>query len=74
MEHDRWVVEIRRLAFEYAPEAAPQPAFTHHCILKWDDPRLTQAEKDKDIDSVKAIPRYLAAAGYEIIQTEPGKG
>jgi len=73
LEHDRWVVNQRRAGFIYAPESDHPEPFTHHCILKWEDHRLSQAEKDKDIDAVRAIPRYLAAAGYEIIRTDPIK-
>jgi hypothetical protein len=49
-------------------KATPQPPFTHPCIVLWNDPNLTDTEKAKDLDAIYHIPRYLAAAGYEVFK------
>ena len=68
-EHDRWVASKRMQGFVYGPENHGNKELKmHHCILHWDDHRLTKDEKDKDIDTVKTIPRFLAAGRYEVIK------
>ncbi len=68
-EHDRWVIEKRQAGYVYGPKKDPV-LLTHPCILKWEDPGLTEVDKKKDIDAVKGIPRYLAAADYEVVEPE----
>jgi hypothetical protein len=66
VEHDRWVAAKRHDGFVWGSEDDGQLR-THHCLVRWDDPRLTDADKQKDRDAIEAIPRYLAAAGYEVV-------
>lgn len=68
MEHDRWVVSQRQMGYIYGPEE-DKILYTHPCILRWNDERLSKEEKQKDLDAIAAIPHYLAAANYEIIDT-----
>ena len=65
LEHDRWVAEKRRDQWIYGP-AKNKALRTHPCLVKWEDTRLTPKEKAKDINSVKNIPDFLKAGGYEI--------
>ena len=67
-EHDRWVAVERRKGTVWEMKADPQPPFTHSCILPWSNPSLTVDEKAKDRDATSEIPRYLAAAGYEVVK------
>ena len=67
LEHDRWVAGMRRDGHMYGvPENSRLR--THPCLVRWDDARLSDAEKQNDRDAIQAIPRYLAAAGYEVIE------
>jgi hypothetical protein len=66
-EHDRWVAAQRSNGYIYG-QKDNAILHTHPCILPWDDPKLPESEKDKDRDAIRAIPRYLAAAGYEVIK------
>ena len=67
-EHDRWVALERRKGTVWGMKAVPQPPFTHPCILSWNHPDLAPNEKTKDLDAVQGMPRYLAAAGYEVFK------
>lgn len=66
LEHDRWVAGMRRAGFVWGL-AEDIGLRMHPCVVPWEDRRLNEAEKDKDRDAIQAIPRYLAAAGYEVI-------
>ena len=69
-EHDRWVAAQRSNGYVYGPKD-DAILRTHPCILQWNDPNLPKSERDKDSDAISAIPRYLAAAGYQVIK-QPG--
>ncbi len=64
-EHDRWVADQRRQAYVFGPKEDHQ--LKHHpCLVPWT--RLDEAMKNQDRDTVQNIPRFLAAAGYEIVK------
>ena len=67
LEHDRWVADKRHGGYTYGPPPRDPVLRTHHCVVPWDDPRLSEQEKQKDRAAIQAIPRYLAAAGFEVI-------
>jgi hypothetical protein len=67
MEHDRWAAAKRHDGYVWGRDKDASLR-THPCVIPWDDPRLTKKDKDKDRDAVEAIPRYLAAAGFEVIE------
>jgi hypothetical protein len=67
MEHDRWVAAKRHDGYVWGEKKDPRLR-THPCVIPWDDPRLTKRDKDKDRETIEAIPRYLAAAGFEVIE------
>lgn len=62
-EHDRWVAEKRSKGYICGRERN-NTLRTHPSILPWR--YLSDAEKEKDLDAIRAIPRYLGAAGYEV--------
>lgn len=67
-EHERWMTEKLRKGWGYG-EARDNNRRIHPSLVPWEDERLTEAEKKKDIDAVCSIPLYLAAAGYEVIKS-----
>lgn len=54
MEHERWMQERR----------IKQP--DHPCLVPWSE--LPQEEKDKDIRTIKAIPKILGRAGLRVVR------
>ncbi len=66
-EHDRWIAYQRSQGFIYGL-LDDSVLRTHPCLVPWEDSRLTDPEKDKDRDAIRAIPRYLDAGGYEVIK------
>lgn len=66
-EHDRWVAKERSKGVVYGT-GEPDAPLTHRCLLRWDDPSFPSEEKEKDLDAVRAIARYLAAANFEVIK------
>lgn len=66
LEHDRWVAAKRVRGFVHG-QKKDNLRRTHPCIVPWGDHRLSKAEMDKDRETVRAIPHYLAKAGYEVI-------
>lgn len=68
-EHDRWVSEQRRAAF-IRGESFNEVLRTHPCIRKWDGDGLSEQEKEKDLNAIRGIPRYLEAAGFEIFRPD----
>ncbi|HZZ43483.1 MAG TPA: AAA family ATPase [Tepidisphaeraceae bacterium] len=67
LEHDRWVAAQRKNGYVYGPTESKH-FLTHPCVVRWDDARLSEEEKNKDYDTVRAIPMFLAEARYEIIK------
>jgi hypothetical protein len=65
-EHDRWVADQRTQGCIYGWEDNSELR-THPCVLPWYDMRLPRREKEKDEETVRSIPRFLAAADYEVI-------
>ncbi len=69
LEHDRFVAERRRQGWRYAPGPKDSAARTNATLVEWDE--LTQAERDKDRDVVRDIPRLLARVGFQIVRVVP---
>jgi len=63
MEHERWVQQKFLQGWSYGKEKDENKK-THPDLVAWKE--LTDAEKQKDIDAVEAIPKYLAKKGFEI--------
>lgn len=68
-EHDRWVADLRRDGWTYASGPKDPGARTHPLLVPWDD--LSEEEREKDRDAVRAIPRMLARVGYELVVRRP---
>jgi class 3 adenylate cyclase len=62
-EHDRWMAERVRQGWTYAP--VRDNARRHHpCIVPWE--ALSEAEKQKDRDTVLNMPAFIKKAGFQI--------
>lgn len=67
MEHQRWVKEKLEDGWCYAPKTN-QTKQLHNALIPWR--KLPDAEKEKDRDLVRGIPRILARAGYTITKAK----
>lgn len=66
-EHERWNDSKRAQHYSYAPppkrDTDPK---THPCLLPWCD--LPKNEKDKDRDTVRAMPEFMELAGFRVFR------
>lgn len=62
-EHERWMADMKAKGYRDGEKNDPE-ARTNPAMKAWKD--LPDAEKEKDRASVRAIPRYLAVAGYRV--------
>ena len=62
-EHERWMAERLRRGWTYAP-VRDNAAKQHDCLLPYAE--LSEAEKDKDRDTVRELPGMLAKAGFAV--------
>ena len=65
MEHARWCEQKRKQGWVYGPVRNDSMKI-HPCLVNYEDIRLSEEEKEKDRDTVKQIPHFLALAGYQI--------
>ena len=65
LEHERWMEDLQRDNWTAGPEKDPE-RLTHPNLVPWD--QLTEADRDKDREAVRAIPAVLARAGFEVVR------
>ncbi|MCB2231721.1 AAA family ATPase [bacterium] len=65
-EHDRWMAEKFRKGWIYG-KPRDNDRRIHPCLLPWDHEDFPEFEKDKDRRTIRMIPSFLDAAGWEII-------
>jgi voltage-gated potassium channel Kch len=63
-EHDRWEADLRKDGWTYAGGPKDPVAKTHPLLVPWDE--LSEEEREKDRDAIRAIPRMLARVGYAL--------
>ena len=63
IEHERWVSEKLLNGWKYGKKRNDKRKI-HPCIKKWNN--LPENEKEKDRQTVRRIPEFLAEAGFEI--------
>lgn len=63
-EHERWKDSKRMQGYTYAPgkKNDDDKVRTHPCLLPWSD--LSEVEKQKDRDTVRQIPKFMASMGF----------
>jgi hypothetical protein len=69
MEHDRWVQSMRSKGWRYAPGPRDDAGKLTPSLADWE--ALPASEKEKDRQAVRAIPRLVARAGFEIVRQKP---
>jgi hypothetical protein len=67
MEHERFVVEKLATGWKYGDKRDTDKKL-HPCICDWD--KLPKREQDKDRDTVRRFPDYLAQANFEIYKLD----
>jgi voltage-gated potassium channel Kch len=63
-EHDRWARDLQRKGWRWGPAPKDAEARTHPLLVDWHE--LPEAEREKDRDSIRAIPTMLALVGLEL--------
>jgi hypothetical protein len=63
-EHDRWMADLVADGWRYGAGAKDPVAKTHPSLVPWDD--LSEEERDKDREPVRALPEMLAHVGFEL--------
>lgn len=63
-EHDRWAEDLRRDGWRWSPAPKDPEARTHPLLVDWEE--LDEVEREKDRDSVRAIPAMLALLGLRL--------
>lgn len=69
LEHERWVADRRRDGWRQASVRDPAGKLSPY-LLPWDG--LTEEIKDLDRDAIRALPRFLARAGFAIARRPSG--
>jgi voltage-gated potassium channel Kch len=65
LEHERWCAQRRKQGWVYGP-VRDDKLKLHPSLVPYGDPGLSEAEKEKDRNTVRQIPHFLALAGYQI--------
>ncbi len=63
-EHDRWASDLKRKGWQWGPPPKDPENRTHPLLVDWDE--LAEEEREKDRDSIRAIPTMLALVGLEL--------
>jgi hypothetical protein len=69
MEHRRWMGEKLHAGWEYGRKTDEAQRLSE-ALLPWE--KLPEAQKEKDRDLVRGIPRILAKAGYTVVKLHRG--
>jgi DNA-binding SARP family transcriptional activator len=70
-EHGRWMADLIRDGWRFSTAAKDPDKKLHPLLTPWEE--LTEAERNKDRDAVRAVPDMLARAGFEIIRRDPAR-
>jgi hypothetical protein len=68
-EHDRWCESLRTRGWEYGEGVKDELRKRHPRLVAWDE--LPEAERSKDVASVRRLPSLLAEAGFRIRRAPP---
>jgi hypothetical protein len=70
-EHERWMDDYVRAGWVHAPGEKQNRKKTHPSLVPWS--QLTENEKEKDRDTIRSLPVFLARAGFQIERRVPGR-
>jgi len=68
MEHDRWADERRHAGWRLGPERNPIARTTPY-LVDWD--QLTEDIRDRDRETIRALPHVVSTAGFRIVRLRP---
>jgi voltage-gated potassium channel Kch len=74
-EHDRWMADLVADGWRHGPGPKDPVAKTHPSLVPWAE--LSEEERDKDREPVRALPEMLAHVGFELRRAsggEPARG
>jgi hypothetical protein len=63
-EHDRWMEDLIADGWRYHDGEKDAVRKLHPLLVPWE--QLDEADQEKDRDSIRGIPTYLARVGYEL--------
>ena len=63
-EHDRWCRDLLADGWQHGPGKKDPERKLHPSLVPWDE--LSEEERDKDREPVRALPEMLARAGFEL--------
>lgn len=63
-EHQRWRSDLEANGWRHRDAEKDPARKLHPLLVDWD--RLDEAEREKDRDSIRALPELLARVGYEL--------
>jgi voltage-gated potassium channel Kch len=63
-EHERWATDLQRDGWRPTDGPKDPQRKLHPLLVPWE--KLDEAEREKDRDAARLIPRMLAQAGYEL--------
>jgi voltage-gated potassium channel Kch len=63
-EHDRWCRDLVAQGWSHGPGPKDPERKLHPSLVPWDE--LSEEERDKDREPVRALPEMLARAGFEL--------
>lgn len=69
LEHERWCTQRRKQGWVYGP-VRDDKLKLHPSLVPYGDAGLSEAEKEKDRNTVRQIPHFLALAGYQVYRVE----
>jgi len=64
VEHDRWTDDLIANGWRHHDSDKDPERKLHPLLVPWE--QLDEAERDKDRDSIRGIPEFLARIGYEL--------
>ncbi len=70
-EHDRWCSDLRRQGWRWGP-AKDATRRLHPNLVPWSE--LSEDDRDKDREPIRALPRMLARVGFAIERAGPADG
>lgn len=68
LEHERWVAQRREDGWQQAPVRDAERKLSPY-LLPWGD--LSEEIRDLDRDAIRALPTFLARAGFAIVRRRP---
>jgi hypothetical protein len=64
MEHDRWMDDLRKRGWRYAPGKKDPAKKTHPCLVPWE--QLSDEVKDYDRNFIRELPKILAEVDLQV--------